>query len=106
MATPQRSEMETWLIQLDPDLKTAFEASWDQQEALAKNFPERRPEAEHNERNLIQGAKGQAQAVIENTLARDTPNGKLYCDKKDESSLKELMSQYDNTMYVWQNLVK
>lgn len=105
MATAQRSEMEAWLIYLDPELKTIFEAQWDMYESQKKDFPERRAEAEHNEKNLVTAAKGQAQGVIETTIMRDTPHGKLYCFKKDQSSLKDLLDSYEHSMYLWKTLV-
>jgi len=106
MSASKRTELDKWVILLDPDYGTALEEAFDREEATEKDFPERTAEAEHNEDNLVQGAKSQAQAVQANTVVYASPYGKIQYFKKDESDFKYFLEHYNRTMYVWQSLTK
>ncbi|MGO9259816.1 MAG: hypothetical protein ACLQU1_26405 [Bryobacteraceae bacterium] len=106
MADPKRKEMERWLIELDPDAQAAYEESFDSQDSLESDFPDRRGEAEHMKDVLAQRAKSEAEQVIKSSISQDIPPyGKIYCFKQDESGLKELVSKHNWAMTGWKVFV-
>jgi len=58
---PDRSEMDKWLIGLDPNLKAAFDATYDMLETTKKALPASKDGVNAAEEKLIQQSKQLAQ---------------------------------------------